>query len=619
MSLMPALRPFALAFTLALAALVSGCALLKPGGDQEQAEARGEPPAEGPPRYDIEVEAPGGLRALVADNLDLQRFRTVPAEQGLTEAELERLVAAAPQQAKALLRTEGYFNATVEASLTPAQGDRLPRVVIRVEPGPRTLIDSVAVDVHGELRRRAESGDAQAAKLRDRVREQWALKPGEPFRQDDWTGAKNTALAQLQANGYPAADWRETQARVRQAEQRASLVAQADSGPLFRLGEIRIEGVQRYGEESIRNLADFAPGTPYSQQQLLEYQDRLRLSGLYEGAAVTIGTDPAQAEATPVTVRVREQRLQNATLGLGYSSDTGPRFTLEHMHRQPFGLHWTARNNLEVGNQRKLWEFDLRSYARPRLWHDLVAGNVERWTGEDEDRTSARLRVGRTQDRNRLERTYYAELQHSRVDSPLGRREAQSLTGNADWTWRHVDSRLLPTRGQAVILQTALGYARGNQEDSGPFGRLYTRMLYFRPFGDGWQSRLRLDVGQVFARESVGVPDPLLFRAGGEESVRGYAYRSLGPVVNGVVTSGRSLLTASAEVAHPITRRFPALLGAVFIDAGNAAERFSELDPVVGVGVGLHYRSPVGPLRVDLAYGVEEQRFRLHVTAGVSF
>jgi translocation and assembly module TamA len=605
MCLMPAQRPLALLIALALASLLGGCSVLKPKGDQEAAAARGELPAEGPPRYDIEVEGPRELRALVADNLDLARFRTVPAEQGLTDEELSRLVAQAPEQA------------ALEPA--PAQG-KLPRVVVRLDPGPRTLIDAVDVDVQqGELRRRAEAGERAAARLRERVRGEWPLKPGDPFRQDDWTGAKNAALTQLHANGYPAATWADTQASVRSKEQRASLKAQADSGPLFHLGGLRIEGVQRYGELAIRNLADFGPGDPYSEQKLLDYQDRLRLSNLYEGVAVSMDTDPAVADAAPVTVRVREQRQQNATLGLGYSSDTGPRFTLEHFHRRPFDLNWTARNNFEFGSQRKLWEWDLRSYAQPRLWQNLVAGSVEDLKTLDEDTLSARLRAGRTQDRNRLERQYYAEVLHSRVDSPLGRRVAQSVTANADFTWRNVDSRLLPTRGQAVILQSAVGFARSDEAENGPFGRLYTRLLYFKPFGDGWNARLRADFGQVFARNAVGVPDTLLFRAGGEESVRGYAYRGLGPVVNGVVTSGRSLFTASAEVAHPISRRLPALWGAAFIDAGNAAERFSDLNPAVGVGVGLHYRSPVGPLRVDLAYGVDDARFRLHVSAGVTF
>ena len=101
--------------------------------------------------------------------------------------------------------------------------------------------------------------------------------------------------------------------------------------------------------------------------------------------------------------------------------------------------------------------------------------------------------------------------------------------------------------------------------------------------------------------------------------MRGYGYRTLGPTVNGAVVGGRVLFTGSVEVEHPLTERLPALLGAVFVDAGNAADRWTELRPVVGYGVGLHYRSPVGPLRLDLAYGQDARQLRLHLSVGVTF
>jgi len=110
-----------------------------------------------------------------------------------------------------------------------------------------------------------------------------------------------------------------------------------------------------------------------------------------------------------------------------------------------------------------------------------------------------------------------------------------------------------------------------------------------------------------------------LFRAGGDDSVRGYGYRTLGPVVSDVVTSGRTLLTGSLEVARPISPKYPAFWWAAFIDAGNAADRWRDLHPVVGYGVGLRWRSPVGPLRVDLAYGQEVRQFRVHFSVGIAF
>lgn len=613
---MRALRVVSCCLVLALA----GCAFFR--GDKKDDDAQGASAAkvdEVRARYRLEVEAPRRLKDLLAQNLDLARFRDAPASQGLTEEELDRLVAAAPEQARALLATEGYFNANVQINREQVAAGELPQVRVAVEPGPRTLVEGFALEVEGDLRQRANSGDAEAQALLARLRDDWPLKPGEPFRQADWTSAKDTMLGRLHAGGYPAALWIATDAQVRSRDQRAQLEAKARSGPLFHLGEMRIEGLQRYDERVVRNLATFSPGTPYTEQRLVDFQERLTRSGLFEGAVAEIATDPQQAAATPVTVRVQEQRLQKVTLGLGYSTDTGSRATLEHTHRRPFGLRWTAQNKFELGPRRKAWEFDFRSYPKSGFRRNLVAGDVERWSGPDEERYAGRLRVGRAWEDPKRERQVYAEYTNTRVRSPTGEARAQALTGNIDWTRRDVDSLLLPTRGKAVLIQAAVGHSRSSTAESGPLARAYGRILYFHPFAKDWNATLRLEGGQVFARQAVGVPDTLLFRAGGEDSVRGYEFRSLGPVVNGVVTSGRSLLTASAEVARPVSSRLPQVWGAAFIDAGNAAPRFSDLKPVVGVGVGVRYRSPIGPLKVDLAYGVEEKRLRLHLSAGVSF
>jgi translocation and assembly module TamA len=603
-------------FLLLVAALSGGCAMVRSDADRRQAE--GELPQEGPERYELRVQAPGPLEDLLAEHLDLERFRRVPAHEGLTSEELDRLIAQAPQQADGLLRTEGYFDARVTVTREDGAGE-LPRVVVQVDPGPRTHIDAVDLRVAGELQRRAEEGQPDARRLRARLADDWPLPVGEPFRQEGWSGAKNATLATLHAGGYPAAQWQDTAARVRRSERRASLQAHADSGPLFHVGPLRVEGLQRYPERTVVNLVELEPGTPYSERRLLDAQDRLRQSGLFEGAVLEMETDPALAEAAPVTVRLREHALQNATLGLGYSTDTGGRATLEHVHRQPFGLSGVLRNDLEVGDLRKRWAFDARSYPRARLWQNVLSGGVERWSGPDEERFSARLRAGVAQNRARLERHYYAELQRSRVVSPLGRNTADSLAGNADFVWREVDSVLLPTRGHGGVLQTGLGHARSSAADDGPFARVLVRANHYRPFATRWHAKLRLELGQVIAGGSVAVPDPLLFRAGGVDSVRGYDFRSLGPEVNGVITSGRALLTASAEVARPILERLPALWGGVFVDAGHAARRFSELRPKVGAGVGVQYRSPVGPIRLDVAYGFDDRQVRWHLSAGVSF
>jgi translocation and assembly module TamA len=159
----------------------------------------------------------------------------------------------------------------------------------------------------------------------------------------------------------------------------------------------------------------------------------------------------------------------------------------------------------------------------------------------------------------------------------------------------------------------------GITDGKGPFGRVHGRLTWYKPLGGDWYSITRIEAGHLFARDRVGIPDTLLFRAGGDDSVRGYAYRSLGPVVDGVVTSGRLMMTASAEVARPISPKYPAFWWAAFVDAGDAANRWSEIHPALGYGLGLRWRSPVGPLRLDLAYGERVKKARVHLSVGIAF
>jgi translocation and assembly module TamA len=138
--------------------------------------------------------------------------------------------------------------------------------------------------------------------------------------------------------------------------------------------------------------------------------------------------------------------------------------------------------------------------------------------------------------------------------------------------------------------------------------------------GQNWYGQARIEGGEVFARDSVSVPYTLLFRAGGDDSVRGYGYQDLGPVnADGVAVGGKVMATSSVELARPFSLDHPALLGAVFVDAGNSAGNWAQFNAALGYGVGVRWRSPVGPLRIDLAYGEQVKRVRLHFSVGLTF
>lgn len=590
--------------------------------------------------YRLEISAPGELRSLLETYLDLSRFQNVPESEDITPAEIDRLIAAAPAQVRALLETEGYFNPVVSvtrvsggaeptadaASSSPrAAPDALPLLRVRVKPGPRATVDHFAFTAQGPLQQAAEADSLDAKVLIAQVRNSWRLPPGMPFQQSEWSGAKNNALAKLRADGYPAATLSSSSARVDAQAHTVTLDVTADSGVLYKLGPLRINGLQRYGENSVQKLSLLKAGSPYRESQLIDFQERLQKSGLFEGASVSLDTDPTTAEAAPVHVQLRELPLQQATFGTGYSANTGPRISVEHTHRQPFGGEWISKNKLELGPKLKSWTGELTSYPLEGLYRNLIAGSAEQLKTVGEVRNSWTARIGRTQDTTQIERLYYIEATHSRLDTTSNTGTTtvsnDAYTGNYHWVYRDVDSVLLPTDGYTLSAEVAGGYAVSGTgaESSGAFGRVYGRYTLYRPLGGAWFATGRLEGGEVLASDKVGIPDTLLFRAGGDDSVRGYAYRSLGPKVGGALLSGRVLLTGSAEVAHPISTRFPTLWGAAFVDAGNAADHWTRLHPVLGYGVGLRWRSPVGPLRMDLAYGDKVHQVRLHLSVGIAF
>jgi translocation and assembly module TamA len=616
----------ALLFTL-LMVMQAGCAGLREpvaADDKEPATppsaAAGDggaaaPAASSATLYTLEVRAPDALRRLLETHLDLARFQKVADPGDITRSEVDRLIAAAPAQVRELLQTEGYFVAEVRA--TRVDGSP-PRVLIEVEPGPRVTVGRVDVVTQGELQLAVDAGDRAAQEVHHALRESWLLKPGEPFTQAAWTNAKNRALALLRAEGYPLASWSGTSARIDTRADSASLYVIADSGPLFHLGELRVEGLERYDAGVVRNLSPFQRGDVYKERTIDDFQERLQKAGLFEAVGIEVDTDAAHAASAPVVVRARELPLQQATFGVGVSANTGPRVTLEHLHRSPFGLRASAKNKIEFGRLLRSWEGDLISHPLTDQYRNLLAGGYEWLESADEVRTSWRVRAGRTQDTGRIERLYFAELQHSTTETEAETTSASAASLNYHWVWRDVDNILLPTDGLTASAQTAGGYAFGSEDSNGPFACALARVTAYRPFGGDWHGQARVELGHIVARSNVGVPDPLLFRAGGDESVRGYGYRTLGPIEDGVVVSGRALFTASAEVAHPISPRFPSLWWAAFIDAGNAAENWGAMDPAVGYGVGIRWRSPVGPLKVDIAYGHEVERFRLHLSVGIA-
>lgn len=598
-----------------------------------------------------EDSLPRAVRELLERHLDLARLARMADGTTLGEAELTRLVEAAPAQVASLLRTEGYFSPRVVVRRSVGEAGGPARVGLDIELGPRARVSSLELSFdkppkeagRGDEGFRGKTGDGDAnsqatsnaasdatndaSRVITAARERWALQVGTPFRNPDWTEAKSDALARLRAQGYTLARWVHTRAEVDAPRASVRLTGVLDTGPLFRTGGIVIEGLRLHEAQTVRNLAGFEPGTPATEALLLDYQDRLVKSGLFARASVTLDaadaaaatSEPARAQAVTVRVEVAETTRHELTTGIGVSANTGPRVTAEHIDRRFLGYAATVRNHLEWARSRQAWDGEVATHPGPTMARWLAGGTVERLEGTEDVVLSQRVRAGWNKEAARLDRFTFAQLDRSARKTASERSSSVAVTANQNMTWRRLDNPVLPTEGYTLSVQAGLGQAWDSADVEGRFARLWSRLQWYQPLARTWYAQARLEAGQVFAPSGLEVPDSLRFRAGGDDSVRGYAYRSLGPVDGTAVGSGDALVTASIELARPIRVSLPQFWGAVFVDAGRAADSFQGLKPAIGYGVGLRWRSPVGPLRLDLARGQETGENRLHFSLGIAF
>ena len=629
---------------MAISSALTGCAGLAPTPDAAAPDAEGAmlpstspasqagqaAQASGTLGVVVDIEAPKVLQELLERHLDVVRLGRLAREE-VDEAEWSRLIDAAPAQARELLQTEGYFNARVVLQRQPRRTDgtadgvtdrvrMVERVRMVVDTGPRARISRVNFEFEGDLERTSSEGEAYAVQVRDELRGVWPLAAGREFSNAAWSDAKAAALAKLRAAGYANANWSGTAAQVDREKNEVRLFVVADSGPLFRLGQLVIDGLVAQDAETVRNLLAARQGAPVTEALLLDLQDRLQKVGLFAGISVTLDTsEPARAERADVVVRVTEAALQDYTFGIGVSANTGARASVTHVYRRVFGYAATARNKGELGERRQAWEGEISTHPGPDLYRNLIGGTVE-WLKSDTDIVlSQRVRLGRTIDMGRIDRLYFVEAERAKRETDLSVTRAIAYSLNYHGVWRDLDSVVLPTRGVILAGQVGVGRSKATNAETGPFSRTYARFTGYLPLGQAWYGQARVELGQVFKDGNVVAPDSQRFRAGGDDSVRGYSYRSLGPLSNGVVGSGDALVTGSLELARPFSASLPSVWGAVFVDAGNAADSFATLSPALGYGIGVRWRSPVGPLRVDWAYGREVRRTRLHFSVGIAF
>lgn len=563
--------------------------------------------------YRVQLDAPPPLKALLSAHLDLVRYQD---REDLNEDQLNYMLATADSQVRRLASTEGYF--LPQTTVKVERSGDTPLVRVTVEAGARTVVSQVDVNVTGAVRERNPS---QA----ERVRRNWQLKPGEPFRQEDWAAAKQAGLQILQRRRYPAARIADSDAQVYPDLQQADLAVEYDSGPLFTLGTLRISGTERYPESIIRNVNPLHPGEEYSAERLQELQRQIQRTPYFSNVVVDIDKDPARAAETPVNVRVTEFPTQRLRAGAGYSTDTGAHLEGLYSHYNVFGRAWTLETQLRLEQRRQLGSLELAMPPDATGYVNSAHASLERTTLEGVDLRSRRVGLRRTRNTEKRDFAYTLEYYSDQLQQLSGAAlppdtvvlpgSHRALVAGIALTRRQVDNPRFPRRGYIASLEAGAAF-QGVLTDQ-TFFRAYSQLRQYNPVGRRDLIILRGELGAVITKGgNAAIPASLLFRAGGTESVRGYSYQSIGNESNGTVYPTRYLATGGAEYQ----RWFSATWGAaVFYDVGTAADSWSNKNFFHGVGVGARYRSPIGPINADLAYGIQAGKIRPHLSLGVVF
>lgn len=528
--------------------------------------------------------------------------------QTLTPGLLRRLRA----EISSILATEGYFSPRIHFEKTEHDA---ALIRVDVEAGARSVVQQVGLKFYGALADASDAGQKVAQQRRAALIANWSLPLSQPFRDSQWSEAKDQLLENLRADLYAAASIRDSRASIDAEKHSASLELEVDSGPPFTLGEVKVSGLQRYPSWLLERYAPPKKGEAYSRARLLEYQRALQNSAYFSTVAVSIDPDSALATAVPVEVNVVERASRDLGFGAGYSSNTGFRGEVSYRDRNVFEKAWDVRSAFRLEQKRQLAYVDI--YFPPRASDQLDSFGVltDRLDVSGLSQTRSAIGIKRTNKRGHLEQRMGVNLsvEKNQLDGEK-QRISKALVGTLGWTWRALDDRFAPRQGQIAQVDFALSeQALGSDRR---FIRSYGKYQRWIPVAKRDSIVLRSEFGKVLSPNVDGIPEDYLFRTGGSNTVRGYAYQSLGVAHTAGVSGGRVLAVASAEYVHSLDADWAA---AGFVDVGDAAENWSTYRAKQAYGIGARYKTLAGPIAVDLAYGKATRRLRLDVSIAIAF
>jgi translocation and assembly module TamA len=521
------------------------------------------------------------------------------------EQALERFSLGAVEQAQKAAQALGYYQAQIEPEIKTS--GKTPQLILNVQPGEPIHLRTVTVRIEGP-----------ASQLKAfRVPKSDALKSGAVLNHGHYEDAKR--LIQNQAARYGFFNGRFSSQRL-SVDPRAGVADIEliyDSGPRFSLGKVSFSGDAPFDDDLLKRMVPFKENTPYDSELIAELNQAMQASGYFEGVRVDATPTSAQGQVIPVEVQLETRKPRTMGLGLGYSTDVGPRA------KANWTRHWVNPQGHSYGAEMEL--------SAPRqnvgLWYDIpldppltdklrFAGGYQYEEIADTDSLSKLLTVG-PEWHSKLPSGWerVISLKWQREEYRLGNDSGLStlLMPGISYSYLRSDNRIDPHNGYRLQFDTQVAKEGLGSDANVVHGTALVKGL--TTLWDNHRFLGRVQVGGTATNGYKSIPPSLRFFAGGDQSVRGYDYQSLSPEnSDGDKIGGRYMVTASAEYQYSIAEKWRI---ATFIDQGNSFNNLELPSLKTGVGVGIRWVSPVGPLRLDLAHALDDDGgIRLHFSMG---
>jgi translocation and assembly module TamA len=499
------------------------------------------------------------------------------------------------------LETYGYYRATVQADLV--WGEECWTASIDVVPGEPVRLGAVVIEVSLPL---ADEPD-MAALLGNP-----GLASGERFSHASYETAKGRVLDLARDLGYLDAAFNRNRVLVDAEAGLADVELALESGLRYRFGPIEIEQDDLRPKLFDRFLT-VSEGEDFDGRELRDTQRRLMESDYYDRVLVAPVLDRREDGQVPISVQADASSRRNILLGAGFATDTGPRVRADARYRRVNRKGHRARGGLlgsKVLSEANV-EYGL-PYGDPTHQWLILKGSVAYEETETARSFRQTVRVARTHRRgDHWTETNYVEYRFEDFD--VGDQEGDSdlLLIGTSWSYTSTVDAPRALSGRTITFDVH-GASKALASDT-DFLKLVVHGKQIVPLGERFRLIGRISSGWTFKSDFDELPPSERFFAGGDSSVRGYEYESLGPEENDAVVGGTRLLTGSLELDMLIRPKWSV---ALFVDSGSAFNDSPDFS--TGVGAGLRWYSPVGPIRLDLAHPLDDpdNDFRIHISFG---